>query len=254
MRTLRALVAIELAALARIRARAPAIGLALLAAATGGLAVATGLARLRVGLAHGTPGTIGAAVAAAGLGVDLALVLSSLAVGLGAVALVRPLAGRALFLPATRTSAGAVSIFVVSGLCGYALVLGYLRLGPELAGLAAPAWHRAALLAAAVAPAVAVGLVLLPSSVAAVALVARGVPPGRALASALDHVLRRPRLAVALWLLHAALACALVRAALAMPTHLAALAVLPVALAAGLLLAVAAFDAALAGDPRLATG
>src|SRR5262249_50839347 len=82
--------ALERAALRRCLDRAAVIALGLFAAEVGGLALYTAVARLRAVLSEGTAEQWSASFGALLLGAELAFVLSSMGVGLGAVALARP--------------------------------------------------------------------------------------------------------------------------------------------------------------------
>jgi len=251
---MRQLLSLERAALRRMFARPALMVLALLGAEVGALGFSTALARARGVLHVGTPEAFVNALAAVPLGLDLAIVLASVGFGAAVAAIARPEPASRLFLPALRTSAGAVSIAMVCFFVVYALFLGLVRLLPLLVDRPGSLILRAALGALALAPAIAATWTLAAGAVAAVALVGRGAPPGRALAAGLDHVQRRP-LALLLWALHALVAAILVSLALALPvSFLMRPVIIAPLISATMVWTIAAFDAALGAGPRLATG
>jgi hypothetical protein len=245
------LIAIERAALHRCLACSTAIALGLFAAEVGGLALYSAVARMRAVFSHGTIDQLGTSFGALLLGADLAFVLMSMGLGLGATALARPLVGRALAMPAARTSAGIVALYAVVFCVAYATGLGLMELVPALLARVHGWLTQGVVLSLALMPPVGVLIVLLAGALAASALVARGVPPGRSLTSGLDHVLRRPR-SLALFAAHAMLAALLI--GLAQRCGAISLVITPPVVVLTFLLGLAAFDTAMARDARLSTG
>jgi hypothetical protein len=241
-----------IAALRRLRERAAAVLLGLLAAEVGGLGLATAIVRLRAVVRHG--GDLRSALAAVGLGGELMFVLGSFGFGLAVVAVARPLRGRALFFPAMRAAGGVLSPFLVSGLVAYASALGLLKLLPGLVAHTDGAMRTAAILALAVTPTAMVLVWLGAAALAGAALVARGLAPSHALGVGFDHVMRHPRQALAMLSVHAALGLALLGGLAIVGARIALLVVAPPLLALLQLSTLAMFDAAIARDPRLATG
>jgi hypothetical protein len=235
------LIAIERAALRRVGERAGPVAIGLFAAEVAGLGLAAAIVR------EATPGWWIAGVA---LALQLVLSLGGAGLGLAAVAIARPLEGRALALPALRAGAAMAAIHLIGAAVAVASGIGISAALPGLWARSDGA-GRAGVLALAVTPTLFVLALLASASLAGAALVARGLGAGRALALGMDHVLRRPGRALALVGLHALLTALLLGGALAsgLPALLA-----PAALVLGMTLAVAAFDVALGGDARLATG
>jgi hypothetical protein len=246
---------IERAAFARMGQRRGALVLGAACALTGALALEAALARAALALHAGTSAQLRLSLAAAGLGFDLLLVLASLGLGLSLAAIARPLAGAGLFLPAARTSAGIFSVGRLAFIVAYASTLGLLRLAGMLGVRLGHGTSFALAMALASTPTLLLVVILGPSAAAAMALVARGVPPGQAVAVGIDHVLRRPGQALALLALHAAVAAVLLVVALVIVGD--RLRLLPALAPLGslsLAWTIAVFDAAIGADPKLISG